>query len=233
MSQANGSLVKVAMHVHTLYSPCAETKLEQIGPYCKSKGVDVICVTDHDTIAGALALKAMTRDVRVVVGEEISCSQGEIIGLFLKEEVPPKLDAVETCQRIKDQGGLVYIPHPFDFFKIHRLAGEAILKVLDYIDMIEVYNSKSLLPSASSIARRFVVKHNKISAVGSDAHYLPAIDLCLNEIRNFKTPEEFLENMRDARLMTHRVNSLRTWWVGIKNALKTEGHSIKHKYRKL
>lgn len=221
--------VSVALHVHTLYSPCAETKLEDIGEYCRRKGIDVIGITDHDTIAGAVALKKIIKGVRVIIGEEIKSKQGEIVGLFLKDEIKPEQDARDTCEQIKEQGGLVYIPHPFDIFKIHRLKKDALMRVLDLVDMIEVFNAKSLLPVSSNIAMRFAEQHGKIAAAGSDAHYLPAIDLCVNEIKDFSTPQEFLENFRDVHRLTSKVNSLRTWWVGIKNALSGESHSIKKK----
>ncbi len=232
MSKAENPRVTVALHVHTLFSPCAETKLEQIPEYCREKGIDVIGITDHDSIAGALELKAKADGLRVIVGEEILTAEGEIIGLFLHEEIKPGLSALGTCEQIKAQGGLVYIPHPFDPLKIRRLKKHALMQVLDYVDIIEVFNAKLNLPVFNSVAAKFAFDYGKAGAAGSDAHYLQAIDVCTNSMDDFSTPQEFLANLHFARLTTHRAYPMRTWWVGIKNALRGEGHHLKRYGRK-
>lgn len=233
MPETNGSKVNVALHVHTLYSACAETKLEVIGDYCRRKGVHALGITDHDTTAGAFALKSVLgKDVKLIIGEEIKTRQGEIIGLFLKKEIPPGLEAVETVHRIKDQGGIVYIPHPFDPLKITRLKKSALLQVIDMVDIIEVFNAKVVFPVVYVIAKNFAKKHGKLGAAGSDAHYLPAIDSCLNQIAPFNGPEEFLENFRDVQLKIGRSVPMRAWWVGIKNILVQEGHHVRKYGRK-
>ena len=233
MPESDRPRIRVALHVHTLYSACSETRLEEIPDYLREQGIDVLGVTDHDTIAGALALKAMFPELRLVVGEEIRTRNGEITGLFLKEEIEHGLSPVETCERIKAQSGLVYIPHPFDPFKFHRLRRHALYEVLPMVDIIEVFNGKANLPIFNSFAAAFARKHGKVGAVGSDAHYLYAIGLCTNEMADFQTPQEFLENLRHARLITEHTWPLRTWWVGIKNVLRGEGHKVKHLHEKI
>lgn len=203
MSGLNNSKIRVALHIHTLYSPCAETKLEDINEYSRKLGIDVIAVTDHNTIGGALCLRALAPDLRIIIGEEIQTRQGEIIGLFLEQEIEPGLDAVETCERIKAQHGLVYVPHPFDIFKIHRLKKQTLMQILDMVDIIEVFNAKSILKIFNWKASRFAKKYGKIGAGGSDAHHLEAIGLCLNEMEDFSSPMEFLRNLRNARLIKH------------------------------
>lgn len=227
MSEGHRSRINVALHVHTLYSPCAETRLEDIEEYCKANGVDAISITDHDTIAGALQLKAVSPNLRVIVGEEIKTAQGEIVGLFLQHEIAPGLDALETCDLIKQQGGLVYIPHPFDPFKINRLKRWKLMEVLDLVDIIEVYNAKLITPLYNMAARHFAEKHGKAGAAGSDAHYLKAIDVCVNEMEDFSTPQEFLENLRHGHLDTKRSGVLRAWYVGLRNVVAAEGHYVK------
>lgn len=227
MPEAVGSGITVALHIHTLHSACSETRLEEIEHYCHENGIDVLGITDHDTISGALALRAIVRGLRVIVGEEILTRQGEIIGLFLNEEVPPGLSALETATRIKEQGGLVYIPHPFDPAKVRRLKKQALMEILDLVDIIEVFNAKVMYPAFNAVAARFAQAYGKAAAVGSDAHYLSAIGLCTNQMKDFTTPQEFLANLREARLNTRRSGSIRGWWVGIKNVLSGEGHKVK------
>ena len=219
--------VNVALHIHTLYSACAETRLEDIEGYCRRNNVDVVAITDHDTIAGALELKAMSPDLRVIVGEEIKTRQGEVVGLFLEHEIEPGLDALETCRLIKQQGGLVYIPHPFDLLKINRVKKRALMEILDMVEIIEVFNAKLVTPIYNIVADRFADQQGKVAAAGSDAHYLKAIAVCLNEIDDFSTPQEFLENLRDGRLIAKRSGFLRAWYVGLKNVLRGEGHYVK------
>ena len=228
MPESDSPRIKVALHVHTLYSACAETRLEDIAGYCREQGIDVLGVTDHDTIAGALALKALAPDLRLIIGEEIRTTSGEITGLFLKHEIEHFLSPIETCEQIKAQGGLVYIPHPFDPFKFHRLRRHALMEVLDMVDIIEVFNGKANLPVFNAFAAAFAKKHGKPGAVGSDAHYLQAISLCTNEMADFQTSQEFLESIKHAKLITEHRWPLRTWWVGIRNILRGEGHKVKH-----
>ena len=228
MPESDSPRIRVALHVHTLYSACAETKLEEIAGYCREQGIDVLGVTDHDTIAGALALKAAAPELRLIIGEEIRTANGEITGLFLSEEIPGGLSPVETCERIKAQGGLVYVPHPFDPFKFHRLRRHALYEALPIVDIIEVFNGKANLPIFNAFAAAFAKRHGKIGAVGSDAHYLETISLCTNEMEDFRTAQEFLESLRRARLVTEHQWPMRSWWVGIKNVLRGEGHKVKH-----
>jgi len=222
----------VALHVHTVYSACAETRLEDIPGFCREHGIDVLGVTDHDTIAGALALKAAAPELRLIIGEEIRTSSGEITGLFLNEEIEGGLSPIETCERIKAQGGLIYIPHPFDPFKFHRLRRHALREILHLADIIEVFNGKANMPIFNTFAAAFAKRHGKLGAAGSDAHYLHAINLCTNMMADFRTPREFLDNLRHAELITEHRWPLRTWWVGIKNVLRGEGHKVKHLHQR-
>jgi predicted metal-dependent phosphoesterase TrpH len=232
MSKASSPRITAALHVHTLYSPCAETKLEAIPGFCREKGIGVIGIADHDTIAGALELKAIADGLRVIVCEEVLTADGEIIGMFLHDEIEPGQSALETCEQIKAQGGLICIPHPFDPLKIRRLRKRALMDVLEYVDIIEVFNAKLNLPVFNVVAAKFAFDYGKAGAAGSDAHYLQAIDVCTNEMDDFSTPEEFLANLHHARLTTHRAYPMRTWWIGIKNALRGEGHHLKRYGRK-
>lgn len=224
--------IKVVLHVHTLFSPCAETSVEDIINYCKNKSIQAIGITDHDTINGGLALSAIANGLKVIIGSEIRTAQGEIVGLFLKNEISSGLDALKTCELIKEQGGLVYIPHPFDPFKIRRLKLKSIIKCLDLIDIIEVFNAKTTIPFFNRIADQFAKKYNKVAAVGSDSHFLESIDNCINVMEDFDSPIQFLNNLKNAEFIKKRNGAVRGWWIGIKNVLITEGHKINRYGRK-
>lgn len=226
MSAACNTKINVALHLHTQISACSETRPEDISEYCISRGINVVGVTDHDTIAGAKILQSLAKGIRVIIGSEIRTKQGEIIGLFLKNEIEHGLDARTTCEIIKEQGGIVYLPHPFDPFKIRRLKLKYIMQCLDLIDIVEVFNAKAAFPIFNKIGERFAAMNKKIAAVGSDSHYLESIDMCLNQIDDFNTPAEFLESMRNAEFIKKRSGSARGWWIGIKNVLIAEGHKV-------
>src|SRR6185503_14438989 len=115
------SKIKVDMHTHSEYSPDSRTPLASQAAAIKAAGLNVVCATDHNTVEGALRLREIADGFRVIVGEEISSADGEIIGLFLETTVPRGLSAEETIARIREQGGIVSIPHPFSHNRIHHI----------------------------------------------------------------------------------------------------------------
>ncbi len=127
-----------------------------------------MCVTDHNTIAGALAMKEVS-DLPVIVGEEILTDEGEIIGLFLHERVPPHRSAVETVRAIKAQGGLVYIPHPTDPLR-RALRPDALERVRDQVDILEVFNARSLRAASNRAALALAERMSCARVSASDAH---------------------------------------------------------------
>src|SRR5580693_442815 len=108
------ALSRFDLHLHTEYSPDCDTSLERIEAHCLAQGLTGLAVTDHNTLEGALRLRDRVKSLQVIVGEEVSTRDGDVIGLFLREPIPPRLSALETMDAIHAQGGLVYLPHPFD-----------------------------------------------------------------------------------------------------------------------
>ena len=103
------------MHSHTMFSGDSTTTLDEIHDSVVESGIDVLCITDHNAIEGALRLQKLLENVcRVIVGEEVRTHTGEVIGLFLTEKISYGASAAATCQQIRQQGGVVYVPHPFD-----------------------------------------------------------------------------------------------------------------------
>lgn len=199
--------LKVELHTHTKKSYDVLTPYEEIIQSCIKSGVDVLAVTDHNEIAGALRLHKMAPlKVKVIVGEEILTVDGEIIGLFLKEFIPPGLPIEETVERIKQQGGIVYLPHPFD--KTTRktsIRREKIMKIAEHIDIIEVFNGRTIFSGDNKRARALARELNKPFAVGSDAHTKYEFGRTFLEMPEFSTPEEFVRSVEKAKIKTSHV----------------------------
>jgi predicted metal-dependent phosphoesterase TrpH len=183
------------LHMHTNHSHDCATDVEALLDHCIAEGLGAIAITDHNEVSGGLAAAAMDKPITVIVGEEVKTSQGEVIGLFLHERIERGLSMAQTIAAIHDQGGLVYMPHPFD--RMHTIPDPAtLLRSLDELDVFEVYNARLLFDSFNADALRFATKYNLVQAAGSDAHVLPGIGTALNRIPAFDGPEEFMVAMR-------------------------------------
>jgi len=152
---------------------------------------------------GALEAAELTHDRRLIVipGEEVKTDgQGEVIGLFLEDEIPRGMSFGETVAAIRDQGGLVYVPHPFD--RMHTVPDAATLhRHLAEIDVFEVFNARLLFEAANEEALRFARKYNLTMGAGSDAHVLPGVGTGALRMRAFDGPEEFLLSLRSAEVL--------------------------------
>jgi predicted metal-dependent phosphoesterase TrpH len=165
--------IKIDLHCHTEASHDCTTPLQTIIDRCHLTGINVQAITDHNQIWGAQKLQEMTKndpDLTIIVGEEVSTREGEIIGLFLKERIKPGLSADETIKQIKAQGGLVLIPHGFDPFKRYRLRPESLERVAKDVDIIEIFNAHVSQRSFNDAALVWADKHNKLKSAGTDAH---------------------------------------------------------------
>ena len=160
-------MIKVDLHCHTRYSPDASTSPRELVERTREAGLDRVAVTDHGEIDGAFAAAALDPE-RVVVGEEIRCAcRTEVIGLFLKSHVPTGLPLEETVERIRDQGGVVYVPHPFAY--LWRPGGRA-RRCLAHADAVEVANARAFLPVWNRRAARAARDRGLPGCAGSDAH---------------------------------------------------------------
>jgi Predicted metal-dependent phosphoesterases (PHP family) len=204
-------------HVHTAYSSDSGLALERLVIACRRKGINGICVTDHNTIAGAMRL-AKIAPFTVVVGEEIGTSEGEIIGYFLSAEIPRGLTPETTVAAIKSQGGLVAVPHPFDRMRRSALKTEALERIVDQVDIIEIFNSRNLFAEDNEAARRFAGLHGKAVSVGSDCHTAGEAGSSFVIMDEFGNPEEFLAKLRTGEshcqkspLYVHGITKTRKW----------------------
>jgi predicted metal-dependent phosphoesterase TrpH len=203
--------VRVDLHSHTMWSGDSTTTPEEIEESVVEAGLDVLCITDHHAIRGAREL-AERLPCRVIIGEEMRTHAGEIIGLFLAERIPHGLPAREAARTIREQGGLVYVPHPFDPTKrnlaepaLHELAGDGLL------DAIEVLNAKTSLRSLNDRAGAFAAEHGLAAGAGSDGHVPHALGSAYVEMPDFDGPESFLAALRRGRIVGHHWDEHRPW----------------------
>src|SRR3954454_20246957 len=201
---AGRKLIDVDLHMHTDHSHDCATPVEVLLGTARARGLGAIAVTDHNEISGAFeaAEKAERFGVKVIVAEEVkTAKQGEVIGLFLTEKIPRGMSLEETVAEIKRQGGLVYVPHPFD--RMHSVPDyEHLLSVLDDVDAIEVYNPRVAIGSFNEEAERFAAKYRVVAGAGSDSHVAAGLGSVRIKMRDFDGPEEFLESLRHAEIST-------------------------------
>ncbi len=204
---------RVDLHIHTCYSPDSLTRLEEVIAAALKCGLGALAVTDHDAMEGALALSRIA-PFPVVVGEEIDTGEGEITGLFLNEFIPPGLGPERTVNTIRAQGGLVYVPHPFD--RQRRPLGESgLFSVLAHIDVIEVLNARVRKPEFNNQAARFAREHGLPGGAGSDAHTPGEIGQAYVEMDPFVDRDSFMASIARANVAGsvsgHHVHLYSTW----------------------
>ena len=176
--------------------------VEDVLDQAEAKGLGAIAVTDHNVFGGAQEAVELAREraLTVIPGEEVKTDCGEVIGLFLSEEIPRGMSMGETIAAIREQGGLVYLPHPFD--RLHTIPDAPTLhRHLAEIDVFEVYNARLLREAFNDEALRFARKYNLTMGAGSDAHVLQGIGTGLVRMRAFDGPEEFLLSLRTAEIL--------------------------------
>lgn len=193
-------MLKGDFHVHSKFSPDSEASIQSILDKCLKVGINCLAITDHNTIEGALMMSKLA-PFKVIVGEEIRTSEGEIIGLFLKKPIAKGLSAIDTVKRIKEQGGLVSLPHPFDTFRGPTLNSHILSKILPYTDIIEAFNARVALQSFNSRAQALAIKENICISSVSDAHYPIELGSSFTKIPDFDgTPKGFTQAILQGEL---------------------------------
>lgn len=194
-----GRLLRVDMHLHTSHSFDSLNDPEEVLRVALERGVDRICVTDHNEISAALELKERHPD-RIIVGEEVKTAEGvDVIGLYIHERIPKGTPARRTCELIREQGGLVYVPHPFARGKG---GGGAILPVIeDLVDIVEGFNARIHFPKLNDAAVEWARARGLPVGAGSDAHTLREVGRGIVELPYFEDePAAFLEALREGRI---------------------------------
>jgi predicted metal-dependent phosphoesterase TrpH len=197
------------LHMHTDHSPDCATPAEVLLETAKERGLGAIAITDHNEISGAFEARELASQIggiKVIVAEEVKTAhEGEVIGLFLEEKIERGMSLAETIAEIRRQGGLVYVPHPFD--RLHSVPDyEHLLKVVEDIDILEVFNPRIAISSFNEEAVRFARKYAIVPGAGSDSHVAQGLGSVMIRLRDFEGPEEFLESMRAADIVRKHKN---------------------------
>jgi hypothetical protein len=205
---ARRDFIHVDLHMHTDHSHDCATPVDTLLDAAKRVGLGAIAVTDHNEISGALAARERANGIKVIVAEEVkTADQGEVIGLFIEELIPRGMTLTETIAEIRRQGGLVYVPHPFD--RMHAVPDyEHLLQVVTDIDAIEVFNPRVAFSAFNEEAARFAAKYRIVAGAGSDSHVPQGLGSVKIRMRDFDGPEEFLESLRDADIVRKRQSLL-------------------------
>lgn len=211
-------------HLHTTYSPDGSISIKDLISRVSTSSLNCIAVTDHDTIEGARALIDSNPPFRVIIGEEISTTEGHVIGLFLNECIPPGLSVPETIDRIKQQGGVAIAPHPFARIADDSLQ-EAFVRHWSLFDAVEVYNSNNFIKADDKKAMDFAVAHQLPVIGGSDTHLPQGIGKNVVSMSDFSSPEEFLGALTHAHI-EHKKHSF-TYF------LRMAKYDVLHRYRGL
>jgi len=189
-------MLRVDLHLHSNFSHDGQSTLEALIERSRECGLDRIALTDHNTVEGALDLARMAPEL-TIVGEEVKTRGGEVIGLFITEQLPPYLMAEEVMDRIHAMGGLSYLPHPLDRRR-SNFRPERVVELADRIDIIETYNPWCDA-TANAAAAKLAADLGKVAATGSDSHSVRELGRSWMEIEDYESPAEFLDRLRHAR----------------------------------
>jgi predicted metal-dependent phosphoesterase TrpH len=188
-------LWNVELHSHTHWSKDCIVRFEAIRALCQRRGIDRIAITDHNTAEGALAMQRAAPDL-VIVGEEIMTTEGEILGYFMKETVPPGLTPEETIRRLRDQGAVISVSHPFDRLRKGAWDEANLRRIIDQVDAIEIFNARCIYRDDNVRAIAFAREIGVLGTVGSDAHSHLEYGRALQLMEPFSDAETFLESLR-------------------------------------
>lgn len=214
-------VMRMDLHMHTEVSPDARTQLRDIPGWMLRTNTRVIAVTDHDEQRGGPELQQIVRDMglddrlSIIPGEEVTTSEGELIGLFLKERIPPQLSPEETVRQIKAQGGLVLLQHGFDPLKRYRLRPEATARIAGDIDIVESFNSRLSRHHWNQVAADWGTARGLPLSAGSDAHTLRDIGEAWVEtpFRLIQTPEQLLSALREGVVAGHWTHPVQAFGI--------------------
>ncbi len=202
-------LVRLDMHVHSAYSLDSMVSIEAlVGAWQKNRVLSLVC--DHDSIEGSRRVYARIRkidpEIPLVLAEEITTAEGEIIGVFLTDEIRPGMSAAETLDTIRDQGALSIVPHPFCTLRSTAIRREALYEIIDRVDIVEGFNARNPSPAENDRAAAYARELGKPVSAGSDAHLPYELARTYVEVPLFDGPKDLLSALEGARVTTRRAH---------------------------
>lgn len=200
-------MIFLEFHCHTYASKDSLTRPMDLIKAARRKGLNRLVITDHNSIAGALEAQAIDPEL-VIVGEEIMTTKGEILAAYVREQIPSLLSPQETIDRLKEQGAFISVSHPFDEMRSGGWKENDLLEIIPFVDAIEVYNSRCMMPRFNRLARNFAEQHNLAGTVGSDAHAAFEVGRSVLLLDQFSGPDEMRKVIRQAQF---RVK-WSPWW---------------------
>lgn len=201
-------MLKLEFHCHTNASKDSLTRPEDLVRAARKKGLDRLVITDHNSIAGAVAAQRLDPEL-VIVGEEIMTTRGEILAAYVTEEIPAGLTPLETIRILREQGAFISVSHPFDAWRKGGWQEADLLEITPHVDAIEIFNSRCMDPRFNQCAMAFAEKHNLPGTVGSDAHAIFEVGKSVVWLDPFQGPEGMREVIRQAKYQM----KLSPWWV--------------------
>lgn len=203
-------MLRVEFHCHTIFSKDSLTPPEKLVKTCKEKGIDRVVVTDHNTIKGALEAKRLDPD-RVIVGEEIMTTRGEILAAYVQEEIPAGLEPQDVLHRLKEQGAFISVSHPFDIQRDGHWEPADLENIVPDVDAIEIFNARCFLGKYNQEAMEFAQKHNLAGTAGSDAHAAFELGRATLLVADFSDPASLRAVIGSGQVK----GSLSPFWVHI------------------
>ncbi len=199
---------RVELHCHTLYSKDCVVEFDTILRLCEQRGIDKIAITDHNTAEAAIMMQKLAPE-RVIVGEEIMTTQGELLGYFMQESIPAGLTPEETIKRLRDQGAAISVSHPFDRLRKGAWLEADLRRILDQVDAIEVFNSRCMFGNDNRKAQAFAMETGTRCTVGSDAHSKIEYGRALMVMQPFEGAPDFVAGLAAAK----HIELYSSWWV--------------------
>lgn len=197
-------MIKAIFHIHTEYSNHGNILIDDLEKVCIDNKIDVVFITEHNTIQPAKEAQKLFKKTKIVIGEEIRTSEGEIIGIFLKNEILSGLAPEETISLIRAQGGIAVVPHPYDILRFETIQPRALNRILHSIDIIEIFNSRNIFQNANKRADNLANEYNKYKIVGSDAHTRSELTNSLIFMEDFTSSKEFMNCLPKAKFVCRK-----------------------------
>jgi predicted metal-dependent phosphoesterase TrpH len=191
--------MRIDLHVHTCASPDSLTTPGRVLSWARRRNIDALAITDHNSITAAREM-ANSAGAAIIIGEEVLTREGEIIGLFLHEQIPMGASAVDTARYIHEQGGLVYLPHPYDTYRHSAIHPDALPGLLPWVDLVEVFNARVIKPANNRLALRLANTEAKPCGAGSDAHLGCEIGLAFIDLPRFENCSGFANALAQAQV---------------------------------